>query len=683
MRTQTNFVLRAVQRPSLPLLGMSWSLTEVSVVAHARETETKSYTLAKILGAIKGGKWASQITALRALVDKDAIREAKEKLPGVMFSGRFSERTKPVLNFLEQSSGILALDADNCTSPVELRNKLTSDPHVVFAFISPYGLGLKVGVRIEEDVDSHKASWAAAKKYFEETYNVKIDEACKDISRLCFVSYDPDAFIREDEAEILEPLASAPVQPDLHTFLVNKCGAPFRVNQQGEVVAFNQSYFSQRFCLETLMLFELEERRFYLYRDSNGAWQGVPAEVVKKQFKEYYEKLCLTIWPGVASQLLPKCTDNFENAIVNNAKAIVGKVKIFKPLKRIVHCANGMLHLDPKTGECVLKSFSPDYYSRNPIPIDWVPEARAPMFSEILKSMPDYDSSLILRYFGNILLTGNAAQSILIMHGEGGTSKSTLCETIELIIGEDNFIEMRTEHLKERFEIGRFIGRTLLTGKDVPGDFLSHSGASYLKKLTGHDNQTGEIKGTMERPTIRGEFAVLITCNERLLVRLEGQKDLSAWKRRLLVIHLTSASKHKEVIDFYAQKMVASEGPGILFMIVQGAMAHLEEIETRAVFHLSPEQEMRVDALLAESQSIEVFLRAKVQKGGKGIATDALCSGYAEYCEEQGWEAMKVEKFRRELANHMFALFGSHPSNNINRDKNTPGVRGYLEVSMK
>ena len=476
---------------------------------------------------------------------------------------------------------------------------------------------------------------------------------------------------------------SPPAQPDLHTFLVNKCGAPFQLDQDGQVVRFNQSYFAQRFCLETLVLFELEERRFYLYRDYNGAWQGVPMEIVKKQFKEYYETLCNNVWPGLANQLLPKCTDQFENAIVSNSKAIVGRTKVFKPLKRIIHCANGMLHLDPATMECTLKSFSPDYYSRNAVPVNWEPEAPAPMFDGILSNLPHYDSSLLLRYFGNILLTGNAAEAILIIHGEGGMSKSTLCETIQFLIGEENFIELRTEHLKERFEIARFAGRILLTGKDVSGDFLSSDGAKSLKKLTGHDSQTGEVKGSMERLPIKGQFAVLITCNERLLVLLEGQKDLSAWKRRLLLIEMPPAAKHKEVIDFYAEKMIASEGPGVLFRIVQGAMAHLVELEKKAEFQLSPEQEARVDALLAESQSIEVFLKESVQKGGDGVGTEALCAAYSEFCESRGWSALKIDKVKRELPNYMFALFGSQPSKNISRNKTTAGVRGYLGVSMK
>ena len=79
---------------------------------------------------------------------------------------------------------------------------------------------------------------------------------------------------------------------------------------------------------------------------------------------------------------------------------------------------------------------------------------------------------LILRYFGNILLGGNKAEGILLLVGEGSTSKSTLCEVIELLLGRVNFIELRTKFLHERFEICRYAGKLLLSGKDVPGTFL-------------------------------------------------------------------------------------------------------------------------------------------------------------------------------------------------------------------
>jgi putative DNA primase/helicase len=55
-----------------------------------------------------------------------------------------------------------------------------------------------------------------------------------------------------------------------------------------------------------------------------------------------------------------------------------------------------------------------------------------------------------------------------------------------------------TRVLNERFEIGRFHGKTLLTACDVPGMFLQHSAAQAIKKLTGHDFIPGEVKRVMK-----------------------------------------------------------------------------------------------------------------------------------------------------------------------------------------
>ena len=107
---------------------------------------------------------------------------------------------------------MLCVDMDNCAAPAELRAKLATDKHVLAAFISPTGSGVKVLVRVKADASLHAASFAAARKHFGETFGVSVDEACKDVSRLCFASYDPDAFIREEDAEILEPLPQAEQQ---------------------------------------------------------------------------------------------------------------------------------------------------------------------------------------------------------------------------------------------------------------------------------------------------------------------------------------------------------------------------------------------------------------------------------------------------------------------------------------
>ena len=59
------------------------------------------------------------------------------------------------------------------------------------AFLSSGRYGVKAALWIppcKNDAE-HKRCFAAAKRYFWETYQIKIDEACKDVSRKCFFSY--------------------------------------------------------------------------------------------------------------------------------------------------------------------------------------------------------------------------------------------------------------------------------------------------------------------------------------------------------------------------------------------------------------------------------------------------------------------------------------------------------------
>ena len=88
-----------------------------------------------------------------------------------------------------------------------MRAKLANDPYIQAAFISPTGTGCKALVRIPADASTHAGSFAAARKHFKEAHGITIDESCKNLSRLCYVAHDPDAFIRGEDAKLLEPAA--------------------------------------------------------------------------------------------------------------------------------------------------------------------------------------------------------------------------------------------------------------------------------------------------------------------------------------------------------------------------------------------------------------------------------------------------------------------------------------------
>jgi hypothetical protein len=75
-----------------------------------------------------------------------------------------------------------------------LRNELMSNIHVFAFFISP-SFGLKVLIAVDSDYTKHNTdTFYHVEKLFKDMYNIDIDKSGKNVSRLCFVSYDPELF---------------------------------------------------------------------------------------------------------------------------------------------------------------------------------------------------------------------------------------------------------------------------------------------------------------------------------------------------------------------------------------------------------------------------------------------------------------------------------------------------------
>ena len=159
--------------------------------------------LADVLQRVQAGTYQQEITQLRHLLasgDTDRYTHQKRALMAFTPGGIFAQRAK---NKLLTASGLLNFDFDHLTEVAEGKARLRDDPWVVYAFTSPSGEGLKVavwGAGIVDDA-TYKHAWAAVLHYFERTYPdlaVSNDKACKDISRLCYVSWDPALYSNPD-----------------------------------------------------------------------------------------------------------------------------------------------------------------------------------------------------------------------------------------------------------------------------------------------------------------------------------------------------------------------------------------------------------------------------------------------------------------------------------------------------
>ncbi|MBN8422447.1 MAG: AAA family ATPase [Verrucomicrobia bacterium] len=169
--------------------------------------------LQMLLDFIRAGNWTKQITALRA-ADKPAREKMKRALPAVMLSGstRGGHKASDVL----EHSGLLQIDLDHVGNAAALRDQIGKDQHILAAWISPSGDGVKAIMRIPSDIQRHKDAFLAAADHIYRTHALKIDPSCSDVNRLCFVSSDPDLVMNPGAVPLEVPVEVprlAPVPP--------------------------------------------------------------------------------------------------------------------------------------------------------------------------------------------------------------------------------------------------------------------------------------------------------------------------------------------------------------------------------------------------------------------------------------------------------------------------------------
>ena len=162
---------------------------------------TEQKDILKILDDIKTGVYRNAITYLRkSLADNktEAAERAKKSLPAFTPSATFKGGRK--MEFLTHYNALVVLDIDKITPEklAECKSILNSSEYVFAYFVSPSGNGLKIFVKVDSGKDEHKDAFLVLQKYFEELLQVEIDKSGKDITRLCFCSFDPELFVNEN-----------------------------------------------------------------------------------------------------------------------------------------------------------------------------------------------------------------------------------------------------------------------------------------------------------------------------------------------------------------------------------------------------------------------------------------------------------------------------------------------------
>jgi BT4734-like, N-terminal domain/Primase C terminal 2 (PriCT-2) len=188
----------------------------VSLFQGSTDTMVKeTIPLADVLKRIQDGTYRPYVEHLRqVLATKGEAAYKRAKAQSIAFTPCCALSTRaqkvPMAQKLRSVVGIVHYDFDHVADPAALKARLAENPATVFAFTSPSGVGVKVGLAASgiTDAVSYKAVWHAVLRQLKQTYadvTISEDEKIKYVNALCFVSDDPDLYVNPKAIPVVVP----------------------------------------------------------------------------------------------------------------------------------------------------------------------------------------------------------------------------------------------------------------------------------------------------------------------------------------------------------------------------------------------------------------------------------------------------------------------------------------------
>jgi hypothetical protein len=156
----------------------------------------KDVSIEDVYKLLTGPYLRGKTLKLRNIYNKEQNREFKtQQLPYVTFSGKFSTRNEKALI---KYSGLIVIDFDRISDIEKLQHQLLRDKYfeTELLFTSPNGNGLKWIIPVNINGEYNHAQWfEAISRYIKGTYKIEVDKSGRDISRACFLTFDPNTFM--------------------------------------------------------------------------------------------------------------------------------------------------------------------------------------------------------------------------------------------------------------------------------------------------------------------------------------------------------------------------------------------------------------------------------------------------------------------------------------------------------
>lgn len=294
---------------------------------------------------------------------------------------------------------------------------------------------------------------------------------------------------------------------------------------------------------------------------------------------------------------------------------------------------------DIETGNFSEK-FDPNLHARVAYPVEYDPEAKAPIFEGFIKGLlSEEELAFLYEWIGYMFYRSYPIQKMLFIYGVGGSGKSTLINVIRNVVGTQATSSVSLEALMtKQFAPAGLYQKTANFDSDAKAQYLEDG--AILKTLTGEDLTYADIK--FGEPIQFRNFAKLtFTMN-----RLPAMRDFSGGLERRAIILKVGKKVTPEIKKKYPYKEMLKEAPGIF----RNAMEGLRVLLNFGSFTESDSMRYELKKWISGNDQVGRFVEEILVKDKSAYTSvEEMYNAYTDFAEENGEKSLGKYKFGQRL----------------------------------
>ena len=369
-----------------------------------------------------------------------------------------------------------------------------------------------------------------------------------------------------------------------------------------------------------------------------------------------------------------KTTSEFLARVRHNNAVSVNWFK--QSTEGLINLNNGVYNLNTRTFQPVKTK---DRGFRYTLPYNYEPDAKCPMFDQMLSRITCGDKSLesnLLEFFGYAISNSPCySDKILVLYGEGSNGKSRLLSIIRSLMGHAH-TAFNQRDMNNDSKL-RMLENSLITIMEEMPSYSNKDTWEELKGLSSGKTLTVDIK-FKDAHSFENRSKFVITCNKLP----SGTDPTFGFHRRLLLIPFNATFKptDSDFIEDIDTRIIGSEMPGVFNRVLKA----FEDLKARRFrFEYSEASNEQLEGYKKDSNSVAqwfddldwVFETQPDNAEYTRIST--LYSNYREWCEGSGVRPVNNSEFSKRLLKLDDRLIKSYDRRRV------LGTRPYVLVGVK